>query len=224
MLMETDTYRQILPPDERYCIPSLNEIRFIGHRQTMSLVLGSCVSTVFVGGAGPFIIAANHIVIANPRGRSIVALKSAREQVDEIMGVYENAFGIGRDEICCLHLIGAGSKPMKEPFTVPEENIREATRIIAERNFGLMFRDTGSFFLATYSLYRSNLAVFIENTFTREHISFTIDLLQMKKNMSRGAGLLPASSLSPRDPGFEFLAADGVITFITGDRNRGFAI
>jgi len=218
--MGTDNYPQILPPEERYCIPKLNEIRFIGHRQTMSLVLGSCVSTVFVGGDDPFIVAANHIVIANPREGSIVATKGARAQIDEIIAVYEGAFGIARDRICCLHLIGAGSKPGMESFSVPGDNVREAVRILGDNGLGLVFHDTGSFFFATYSLYKTNLAVFIENRHLDEHVSFTVDLPRLQRLNSCAKDRVPASALSPGDPSFEGLVGEGVITFITGRRGR----
>jgi hypothetical protein len=213
-------FPQVLPPEEHYCIPKLNEIRFIGHRQTLSLVLGSCISTVFVGGSGPFVVAANHIVIANPREGSIVATKSAQEQIDEIVGVYEQAFGIGRNDICCLHLIGAGSKSGNKEFRVPEENIREAEKILAGNSFNVMFKDTGSYFFATYSLFKTGLAVVIENKMKMEHISFTIDLERMIRHNVCDSALLSASALARSDPGFEYLVSEGVISFITGSRDR----
>ena len=218
--MTDDHIIQVLPPEEHYCIPKLNEIRFVGHRQTLSLVLGSCISTVFVGGSGPFVIAANHIVIANPREGSIIATKSAQEQIDEILDVYDRAFGICRDDICCLHLIGAGSKSGKTEFRVPEENIREVKKILGDNSFRVMFNDTGSYFFATYSLYETNLAVFIENKMKKEHISFTIDLKRMIRKEVCDSALLPASSLVRSDPGFEYLVSEGVISFITGSRDR----
>ena len=220
MSMIDALFTQVLPPDEHYCIPKLNEIRFVGHRQTLSLVLGSCISTVFVGGSGPFVIAANHIVIANPREGSIVATKSAQEQIDEIVHVYDKAFGIGRDDICCLHLIGAGSKSGNTEFRVPEENIREVKKILGDNSFRVMFNDTGSYFFATYSLYETNLAVFIENKIKKEHISFTIDLKGMMHRGACSSALLPASSLIRSDPGFEYLVSEGIISFITGSRDR----
>lgn len=213
-------FAQVLPPEEHYCIPKLNEIRFVGHRQTLSLVLGSCISTVFVGGSGPFVIAANHIVIANPREGSIVATKSAQEQIDEIVDVYDKAFGIGRNDICCLHLIGAGSKSGKKEFRVPEQNIREVKKILGDNSFNVMFSDTGSFFFATYSLYRENLAVFIENKIKKEHISFTIDLGRLIKHGACNSALMPASSLVRSDPGFEYLVSEGIISLVIGSRDR----
>ncbi len=213
-------YEQILPPDEHYCIPRINEIRFTGHRQTLSLVLGSCISTVFVGGEGPFMVAANHIVIANPRDGSIVATKSAQKQIDEIVDIYDNAFGIKRDNICCLHLIGAGSRSEKDSFRVPEENIREAEKILRENGLKILFRDTGSYFFSTYSLYKTNLAVFIENIMLMEHITFTIDLQKIFNRNICECELLPSSALACRHPGFEYLVSEGVVTSITGPRSR----
>ncbi len=218
--MDMDGYPQVLPPEERYCIPKLNEVRCIGHRQTMSLVLGSCVSTVFVGGDDPYVVAANHIVIANPREGSIVATKSAQAQIDEILEVFKNAFGITMDRIYCLHLIGAGRNLESNSFRVPEENVREAMRILADNELGLIFQDTGSAFFATYSLFKTELAVFIENKHLKEHISFTIDLLRLQRLNLSAKNFAPASALSPGDPSFECLVREGAITFITGRRGR----
>ncbi len=214
-----DDYRTwILPPDEHYCVPKQNEIRFIGNRQTIALVMGSCISTVFVAGRGPYFAAANHIVIANPAEGSIIATKGARMQIEQIIEVFEREYGVGSGDIRCLHLIGAGSG--KDRFRIAEENVREVVSILDEKRDRPVFRDTGSYMHATYSINGPGLSVLVENLMLKEHLSFSIDLDRLMSERVKDSSLLPAAPLVPNDPGFEFLVAKRVITFIPGTRKR----
>ncbi len=202
-----------------YCLPSLNEVLFISHKQTLSLVMGSCVSTVFIGRRGDrYILGANHIVIASPRKKSVVATRSAREQVEDIRRVLQEEFAVADRDMLCLHLIGGGSRDAKTALTVPLRNIAETGHILEGMNHPPLFRDVGSYHYSTYSLYENRLSLFIENKMSQLHKSFIMDLDRLFEISWKGVSVFPASALEAQDRGFEYLAEQGIIVFITGEK------
>ena len=213
-------YIQILPPEERYCMPTLNEIRFISENQSMSLVMGSCISTVFLGKSDKFILAANHIVIATPRVDSKVATKSAEEQIDEIFSIYKEAYQISEKNLICLHLIGAGSKLPDCDSQIHLENIEETRDILKAKKITPIFNDTKSFFVGMYSIKGSQLSVFVSNKINNTSVSFIVNLESLF-NISRDDYTnLPASTLLPNNEGFEHLIKNNVVETITGQKSR----
>ncbi len=209
--------KQILGSDERYCIPGLNEIRVIKDRQTLSLALGTCISTVIIGRNDGYHLGANHIVIAKPARVSSLATKSAGEQVEEIVCIFREILGI--DQFYCLHLVGAGMKLMKSRFNVHETNIINTLEVLDNRKMGVLFRDTGSHFFASYSINDRFLSVMVENKNISYHKSLVIDLDLLFNMNVRDGKIFPASMLEPNNFGFEFLASENVIPIITGIRN-----
>jgi hypothetical protein len=206
----------------RYFVVGPNEIVFITTHQTLSVVLGSCISTVFIGKGDRYVLAANHIVIAIPNEMSVIAKKSARQQIDEMIGVYKSKYDIRLEDLRCLHLIGAGKKSSSESFTVHERNIADSSAILGTLGVRVLFNDTGSHMNATYSIYNNFLGVFIENMFNSSHISFTIDLDKLYSIDLPVPELFPASPLMYNNPGFEFLVEKNIIDDITGDKKRYF--
>lgn len=205
---------------EKYTLPGPDQLRFISNEQTLSLVMGSCISTVFVARGDQYILAANHIMIARERESGIIAKKSARQQIDEILAAFRDDFGIPDDGFRCLHLVGAGKKGVNGSFTIHSENIAETVSVLEEKNIPVMFNDTRSHYFATYSIDDRQMSVFIEDKLAEVHISYIINLDRLF-DIDPGEGLhLPASALKARDPGFEELVSRRVIVFITGEKNR----
>ncbi|MBN1533690.1 MAG: hypothetical protein JXA20_13555 [Spirochaetes bacterium] len=204
----------------RYFIVAPNEIVFISTNQTLSVVLGSCISTVFIGKREQYILAANHIVIAVPNTMSVIAKKSASQQIDEMIGIYESEYGIRLEELRCLHLIGGGKKVSDESFMVHEKNISESSAILNKLGVAVLFNDTGSHMNASYSIYNNLLGLFVENMFTSTHISFTINLDILFAIDLPEQALFPASTLRHISPGFEYLVEKKVIDDITGEKKR----
>ncbi len=222
MPREPDYYNFILPPYEQYCIPGLNEIKFISEKQTLSLVLGSCTSTVLIGKGEKFILGANHIVLANPAEGSRVASKGAFQQIEEMIQTFNNVFNISTEDILCFHLTGGGRKKedgTDDDFDIHIKNINAAVDILAEKEIPVVFNDTGSYFVSKYSIKDNFLSVFVENKFNNEHISFIVDMLELFKIDQAIVSRLPISSIE-RSSEFEYLIDEEVITFITGKRNR----
>ncbi len=219
MPLDLDYSEFILPKSEQYYSPGLNEIKFIAERQTISLVLGSCISTVLVGKGSAYILAANHIVIADPHKGSRIATKSARQQIEEMITVFEKNFEIPCDRIVCFHVVGGGNKKDKNLFKINERNIDISMKILQEKGILNIFNDTGSYFVSKYSIQKNNLSVFIENKFTNEHISFIVDLDRIFEVDKKTSPFLPISSIEKSD-NFETLVDKKIITFITGKRNR----
>lgn len=219
MPSELDYSKFILPKSEQYYSPGLNEISFIAERQTISLVLGSCISTVLIGQSTPYILAANHIVIADPHEESRIATKSARQQIEEMLTVFKEEFQISRDRVICIHMVGGGNKKATNLFKINQRNIDISKEILAEKGIHTIFSDTGSYFISKYSIQKKNLSVFIENKFINEHISFIVDLDRMFEIDNNIIPLLPLSSIEKSEV-FENLVDKKIITFITGKRNR----
>ena len=203
-----------------YVIPAPNQVRFITGGQTINLVMGSCISTVFIGRNSRYVAAANHIMIARRRPDGIIATRDAREQIDEIMNIYQERFDIAAGDLLCLHLVGGGRKTADESFTVHLENISETRAILEEKGIDVMFDDTRSHYFASYSLADGMVSVFIEDQLAGVHLSYIIDLERLFALDPKLVTGLPASALKPENDGFEGLVERGVITFITGQRNR----
>ncbi len=219
--MNKDYTSYILPEDQRYSVPGLNQIMFISHKQTISLVLGSCVSTVFIGKKGDIcLLAANHIVIADTKGDSIVATKNAQTQVDLIIEIYKENFGISREDLICLHLVGGGFKGEDNSFSVHRRNIDITKGILEKMEIPLLFQDTGSYFVSNYSVYNGNISIFVENKFKDVHFSFVMNFEELLSSMKGKSNFIPGSAINPQDAGFEKLADGKIITLITGDRKR----
>ncbi|HOD15465.1 MAG TPA: hypothetical protein PK307_01750 [Spirochaetota bacterium] len=205
---------------EKYVLPGPDEVRFISSGQTLSLVLGSCISTVFVARGDQYILAANHIMIAREREPGIIAKKSARRQIDDILTAFRDDFGIPDHGYRCLHLVGAGNKGADNNFRVHSENISETMSVLDEKGIPVLFDDTWSHYFATYSIDRKSMSVFIEDKLAEVHLSYIIDLDRLfSLDYSRELPL-PASALKARDPGFEELVSRGAIVFVTGEKNR----
>jgi chemotaxis receptor (MCP) glutamine deamidase CheD len=204
----------------QYFIVGPNEVIFITTRQTLSVVLGSCISTVFIGKGDQYVLAANHIVIAIPNEMSVIAKKSARTQINEMIHIYKSEYNISLENLRCLHLVGAGKKLSNESFLVHEKNITDTSAILSSLGIMVLFNDTGSHMNATYSIYNNYLGVFVENMLNASHISFTIDLDGLYSVDLTGSELFPASPLLFNNPGFEFLVGKKVIDDITGDKKR----
>ncbi len=216
MKMKSD----IINPLEKYLLPGPDQIRFAEAGQTLSLVLGSCISTVFIGRNSGYIVSANHIMIARERNYGVIAKKSARRQIDEILNTYHEEFRIPDEEIRCLHLVGAGKKVNDTTFHVHDENIEETRLVLSEKNIITLFDDTRSYYFATYSLSGGDLSVFIEDKLGNTHMSYIIDLDKLFSLDLRRLSGLPASALKPRNRGFEEFVDHGAIVFITGEKNR----
>lgn len=208
--------------DEQYVMPGLNQVCFITGGQTLSLVLGSCISTVFIGRNDRFVMAANHIVIARQKKESIVAKRSAQEQIDDILRLYDEEFRVPNDRLVCLHLVGAGKKLAGDSFTIDAENVEVTSALLAEREIPVLFNDTRSHYFATFSLGSGSLSVFIEDKITNVHISYIIDLERLFGADWKKIGALPASALKPDNLAFEEMVEEGVIVFITGEKNRRY--
>jgi chemotaxis receptor (MCP) glutamine deamidase CheD len=219
-LMDDKYQKYILPETERYCMPNLNEVRFIGNNQTISLVLGSCISTVFIGRGDKTVIAANHIVIANNDSSYSNNIKSANTQIGEILEVFREVYHIPMSNIFCFHVLGAGKKVNDDTFMIPEENILETYKILSEKKVQVLCNDTGSHIYATFSLSNSIISVFIENKFQKKHISYSIDINKMYKAGKELFKFFPVSAIEPNNQGFEILINKSIITFITGNRSR----
>lgn len=215
----SEMFPQILNLNDRYCFTGPNEVKFITGRQTMSIVLGSCISTVFIGKKEGYILAANHIVIAEPNKDSIVAKKGAQTQIDEIFDIFKNAFDLEKEDIRCLHVLGSGKKVSGESFSVHTNNVIAVSNILDNNNFIPVFNDTDSHFFASYSISEKNLSIFIENKITPSHISITLNLDNLFNLKQEDYELLPASMLV-KNKSFESLVEKEVITFITGKKNR----
>jgi chemotaxis receptor (MCP) glutamine deamidase CheD len=216
-----DKYKKyILPKEERYCMPNLNEVKIIGNQQSISLVLGSCISTVFIGRGEQTVLAANHIVIANQSLYHSNGLKDASQQISEILEVFKEVYKIPHDKIFCFHVLGAGKKVNDVTFMIPEENIQETYRILLDKKVPVLFNDTGSHIYANFSINDSFLSVFIENKFQKKHISYLIDIEKMCAIKNELFDLFPVSAIEPNNKGFEALVKKSVITFITGNKNR----
>lgn len=210
----------IINPIEKYLLPGPDQIRFAKAGQTLSLVLGSCISTVFIGRNSGYIVSANHIMIARERSFGVIAKKSARRQIDEILNTYHGELGIPDGEIRCLHLVGAGKKVNDPTFRVNDDNIEETRAVLSEKNIIPIFDDTRSYYFTTYSLSGCDMSVFIEDKLGNIHISYIIDLDKLFSLELRQLSGLPASALKPRNRGFEELVDSGAIVFITGEKNR----
>ncbi len=210
----------IISPDDKYLLPGPDQVCFAAAGQTLSLVMGSCISTVFVGRNGGYIISANHIMIARERSSGIIAKRSARQQIDEILRTYNDVFNIPDRDLRCLHLVGAGTKVSDTSFRVHDDNIRETGAALSEKSFVPLFDDTRSFYFATYSLSGSDMSVFIEDKLNRSHLSYIIDLDKLYFLDPRQLSNLPASALKPNNRGFEDFVKMGIIVFITGEKNR----
>lgn len=205
-----------------YVMPAPNQVRFITGGQTITLVMGSCISTVFIGRNSRYVAAANHIMIARQREGSVIATRNARVQIDEILDMYRTRFDIGSKDLRCLHLVGGGRKNADESFTVHLENISESRAILAEKDIDIMFDDTRSHFFASYSLGDGMMSVFIEDQLANVHLSYIIDLERLFALDPKQTGNLPASALKTGNAGFEGFVDRGVITFITGQRDRPY--
>lgn len=203
-----------------YVMPAPNQVRFITGGQTITLVMGSCISTVLIGKNSRYVAAANHIMIARKRPDGIIATRDAREQIDEMIDIYRERFDIAASDLRCLHLVGGGRKTADESFTVHLENISETRAILAENGIDIMFDDTRSHYFASYSLADGMVSVFIEDQLAGIHLSYIIDLERLFALDPKLAAGLPASAMKPENAGFEGLVERGVITFITGQRNR----
>ncbi|MFC1669606.1 hypothetical protein ACFL20_04385 [Spirochaetota bacterium] len=207
---------------KKYCFPSPNEFEFIADNQSLSLVLGSCISTVFLGRSEEkgFILAANHIVIANPRPDSIAAKKSAHELIHDILDQYKNYYNINKDDIICLYLIGAGKRVSEDSFRIHEHNIEESTMILNSLGYDIFFDDTMSHVSSVFSISEDFMSVFIDNIVEKIHISFIVDLKALFNLSPEESKILPAKALQPLDAGFEYLIKNKIITSITGSRFR----
>jgi chemotaxis receptor (MCP) glutamine deamidase CheD len=201
-------------------MPPPNEVRFIGHGQTLSVVLGSCISTILIGQNKGYILAANHIVMARPSAESIIAVNGAGGILDEMIATYQKDHGIHQENVRCLHLLGAGKKLADESFTVDRDNINETERVLSDRKIETVFSDTGSYSLGTYSIQEDLLSLFVENKQSGVHVSISLILSALFKLERSEYSILPASCLEPDNPGFEFLVKKNIITFITGTRTR----
>jgi len=210
----------IINTGEKYLLPGPDQIRFAAQGQTLSLVLGSCISTVFIGRSSEYILAANHIMIAKERHAGIIAKKSARQQIDEILTAYHEEFKIPDHDILCLHLVGAGKKVNDATFRVHDENIAETRAVLTEKNIVPFFDDTRSYYFATYSLSGTDISIFIEDKLGGSHLSYIIDLKKLFSLEKQELHDLPASALKPCNRGFEKFVELGAIVFITGERNR----
>ena len=186
----------------------------------MSLVMGSCISTVFVARKDRYILSANHIMIARERETALIAKKSARRQIDEILDAFRDDFQVGKDDFRCLHLVGAGKKSADSTFRVHSENISETLAVLEEKGIPLLFDDTWSHYFATYSIDGGRMSVFIEDKLAETHLSYILDLERLFDLDLTEKLPLPASALKAKDPGFEELVNRGVIVFITGEKNR----
>ncbi len=117
----------------------------------ISLVLGSCISTVLVGKGASYVLAANHIVIAKPPTESSVATIGAQQQIDIMMAVFEKHYKISRKNIRCLHLIGGGKKLEGSVYKINEDNIKYTREIIREMKIQAI--------ITTPQLYRSKYSM-----------------------------------------------------------------
>ena len=205
---------------KKYCFPVANEVGIITNNQSLSVVLGSCISTVFLGRGSEYVLAANHILIADPKPGSIAAKKSALELIDEILLKFHNNYNIDDDNILCLYLLGAGKKISKETFLVHESNIKGCESILKTKGYSLYFNDTKSHISAFFSIYQNNLSVFIENIEEKVHISFILNMDLLFDFDPAHCGCLPAVALMPMNEGFEYFINKKIITAITGSRFR----
>lgn len=206
---------------ESYAMPGPNQFSFIGNGQTLYLVLGSCISSVLVGRKdGRFIAAANHIMIAKEHQSSVIEMKSARSQVDAMLRTFGTEHGIDAGGIICLHLVGAGSRVSSESFHVHHDNVIETRNVLGDAGIPIVFEDTGSHFFATYSIREQMVSVFVENRFIGSHLSYILDMERLFELGCGSSTHLPASGLQPGNRGFEDLVENGVIVFITGEKNR----
>jgi chemotaxis receptor (MCP) glutamine deamidase CheD len=206
---------------EFYAMPGPNQISFIGTGQTLYLVLGSCISSVLIGRKDDrFVMAANHIMIAREHRSTIIDMKSARSLVDDMLHTFQNEYGIDAGGIICLHLVGAGSRISDDSFRVHRDNILETKQVLGDAGIPILFEDTGSHFFATYSLRDRMVSVFVENRFIGSHLSYILDMERLFELGSGSSTHLPASGLLPGNRGFEDLVENGVIVFITGEKNR----
>lgn len=212
----------IFRPQERYVMPAPDQIRFVTRNQTLSLVMGSCISTVFIGRKNGYLLSANHIMIARERDPGVIAKRNARQQIDDILSIYRDELGIPDDDIRCLHMVGGGKKISNEAFNVHQENIIETGAVLSEKHIIPLFEDTGSYYFATYSLGEGNVSVFIEDKLANAHLSYIIDLEKLFSLDLRTVKDLPASALKPCNAGFEKFVKLGAIVFITGEKNRAY--
>jgi chemotaxis receptor (MCP) glutamine deamidase CheD len=213
---------KILHPADKYVMPGPDQVRFITQGQTLSLILGSCISTVFIGRNSEYIVSANHIMIAREHPHGIIAKKSALRQIDEILEHYRDDFAVDLKDIRCLHLVGAGKKMAGETFHVHSENIDETRSVLSSKKIDIFFDDTRSHYFATFSLDRSHMSVFVEDKLAGVHLSYILDLDKLFDFDPGKSRNLPASALKPGNLGFEEFVEKGVIVFITGEKNRRY--
>lgn len=207
---------------DKYVMPGPDQVRFITNGQTLSLILGSCISTVFIGRNSGYVVSANHIMIAREHPHGIIAKKSALRQIDEILEHYRDDFSVDRKDIRCLHLVGAGKKVAGESFRVHSENIEETKSVLESKKIDVFFNDTRSHYFATFSLDKANMSVFIEDKLAGVHLSYILDLDRLFDFDIAASDAMPASALKAGNPGFEELVENGVIVFITGEKNRQY--
>ncbi|OHD66159.1 MAG: hypothetical protein A2176_07915 [Spirochaetes bacterium RBG_13_51_14] len=211
--------RDVLNRD-KYVMPGPDEVKCIAPGQTLILVLGSCISTVFIGRSRGYFLAANHIIIAKELQRGVIAKRSARHQIDEILAIFRDELDIAGKDLRCLHLVGAGRKVSGESFRVHRDNIEETRAVLSSGDIDIMFEDIMSYYTASYSLSGEQLSVFIEDKLADIHLSYIIDLERLFAFDPKQSENMPASALKPHNHGFEELVDKGVIVFITGEKNR----
>ena len=222
---DNDINSRILPTGSNYANVKVNEIKFIQSKQTLVLVLGSCVSTVFIGKKDNYILAANHIFIAEPMSSSSGKPKSAKVLIDGIFTTFEQKFGINSNELICLYLIGGGNKKGKKEFTVNIKNINISKKIVRDNNFDILIEDVRNYYSSSFSISENQLSIFVENMTQNTHISFIIDLdklFNLFNQENRDLPFLPVSALGPDNAGFEKFIDKKIITFVTGEKNRKY--
>ncbi|TFH41171.1 MAG: hypothetical protein E4G96_06035 [Chrysiogenales bacterium] len=204
-----------------YVMPGPNQVRFISNGQTLYLVLGSCISSVLIGkNEDRYFATANHIMIAKEHKSAIIAMKSAKNQIEEMLVFFDKKYRVVRDRIRCLHLVGAGSKVSDTSFHVHHDNIMETRSVLEREGIDILFEDTGSYYFATYSIRDKHISVFVENRLSNTHLSYIIDMEQLFSLDVGSCLALPASGLKPGNRGFEELVERGIVIFITGERSR----
>ena len=209
-----------LNSQREYYSPGINKSQFISENQSLCLVLGSCISTVFIGKKDNYVLAANHIVIADPGPDSIIGKRSAKELVDEILHKFREEYSIDPEDIFCFHLIGAGRQVSGDSFLIHENNIKESENILRSKGFKVLFNDTNSHFSAIYSLREDNLSVFIKNLSQKIHVSFIMDLNKLFEMNTDVMPFIPASAMTPNNEGFEKFIENHAIISITGSKTR----
>ena len=162
---------------------------------------------------------ANHIVMAKPPQGSRVATRSAKEQIDIILAVFDQYYNIQKRDLICLHFIGGGKKLEGSIYKINEENILHTREILRSMKSRIIFDDSGSYTVSKYSISDRNLSVFVENKFINEHLSFSVNLDRLFKLDPIIIPRLPISSLK-RSREFDYLVDEGVIFSVTGSKLR----